>query len=63
MLLDGSVSERQVSCVRYRIPKSKRPLGSESAIFVESDQVSLFVNFAADEMTLSIELVVGLGTS
>jgi hypothetical protein len=34
-----------------------------TSIFVESGQVSLFVNFAADEMTLFIEVVVDLGTS
>ena len=42
----------------HSMPKPKRLLGRESAPFGQRGQASLFVDFAGDEMTFLVEMVV-----
>src|SRR5208337_163186 len=55
-----TADQRQVVCVRHSLPRPKRLSGHERPPLAERGRAFLLVNFAGDEMTFLVEMVVDL---
>ena len=63
--LSGSAVSRKrwVSNIWHSVPKPKQRSGRDSAPFGKRSRAPLFVNFASDETTLLIKMIVNLGVN